>query len=272
MAKPKQSSDRESNEPKQESKKDSKPETPEETPIEFLASLASVLVTGLFIITFVLQAFEIPSGSMENTLLIGDHVFVNRVQFAPPSSFLGKLLPYRTPHNDEVAVFVSPVQPGLFLVKRIIGIPGDHLRVRDGVVYRNGKKLDEPFTLHGGGLNPRSVYANNFPSVPPQEGENVNADWAAAQSQFIEGGELVVPPGHFFGMGDNRDNSYDSRFFGLIPQGNLIGRPMFIYWSFETPDGQWELTDFTDRVKFFFHTVIHFFDLTRWNRTLKVIG
>jgi signal peptidase I len=265
VAKSKQASD---SEPKS-SKGTSATEQAEETPIEFLASLASVLVTGLFIITFVLQAFEIPSGSMEDTLLIGDHVFVNRVQFAPSGS-LGKLLPYRTPHHDEVAVFVSPLQPGLFLVKRIIGIPGDHLRLRDGVVYRNGQKLDEPFTLHKPPYA-RSVYANNFPSVPPPDGESIPADWAMTQSQFVEGGELVVPPGHFFGMGDNRDNSFDSRFFGLIPQENLIGRPMFIYWSFDTPDGQYEHTALTDRIGFLVHTIVHFFDLTRWSRTFKVV-
>jgi signal peptidase I len=244
-------------------------EKPKESTVEFLSSLAAVLVTGLFIITFVVQAFEIPSSSMENTLLIGDHVFVNREQFAPPSSLLGKLLPYRTPHNDEVAVFVSPLQPGLFLVKRIIGIPGDHLRLRDGVVYRNGKKLDEQFTLHKP-ADQRSVYANNFPSVPP-EGEGVPPGWAMTQSQFVESGELVVPPGHFFGMGDNRDNSFDSRFFGLIPQENLIGRPMFIYWSFETPADQYEHTAFSDRIGFLLHTVLHFFDMTRWSRTFKVV-
>jgi signal peptidase I len=243
---------------------------PEETPIEFLASLASVLVTGLFIITFVLQAFEIPSGSMENTLLIGDHVFVNRIQFAPPAGgILGKLLPYRTPHHDEVAVFISPLQPGLFLVKRIIGLPGDHLRLRDGVVYRNGQKLDEPFTLHKS-AELRSLYANNFPSVPP-DGESVPPDWAMSQTQFVEGGDLVVPPGHFFGMGDNRDNSFDSRFFGFIPQANLIGRPMFIYWSFETPEGQYEHTAVSDRIGFLLHTVVHFFDKTVWKRTFKVV-
>jgi signal peptidase I len=265
VAKSKQTSESESKTPSS----GGRDEPQQETTIEFLASLASVLVTGLFIITFVLQAFEIPSGSMENTLLIGDHVFVNREQFAPPSSMLGKLLPYRTPHNDEVAVFVSPLQPGLFLVKRIIGIPGDHLRLRDGAVYRNGKKLDEPFTLHKP-ADQRSVYANNFPSVPP-EGEGVPPGWAMTQSQYVENGELVVPPGHFFGMGDNRDNSFDSRFFGLIPQENLIGRPMFIYWSFETPDGQYEHTAFSDRVGFLLHTVLHFFDMTRWNRTFKVV-
>ena len=252
--------------PKEDSKDSS--HQPEETTIEFLASLASVLVTGLFIITFVLQAFEIPSGSMEKTLLIGDHVFVNRVQFAPPTSVFSKLLPYRTPHHDEVAVFISPLQPGLFLVKRIIGLPGDHLRLRDGVVYRNGQKLEEPFTQHKSPIE-RSTYADNFPSVPP--GPDVPQGWAEGQSQYIEGGELVVPPGHFFGMGDNRDNSFDSRFFGVIPQENLIGRPMFIYWSFRTPEGQYEHTGFGERIGFLVHTIIHFFDETVWSRTFKVV-
>src|ERR1700681_2767321 len=119
-----------------------------ETTVEFLASLAGVLVTGLFIITFVLQAFEIPSSSMEDTLLIGDHVFVNREQFATPTRWMGPLMPYRDVHRDEIAVFMSPEQPGLFLVKRIIGIPGDRIHLRDDVVYRNGEKLVEPFVRH----------------------------------------------------------------------------------------------------------------------------
>jgi len=243
------------------------PKKPEETPIEFMASLASVLVTGLFIITFVMQSFVIPSSSMEDTLLIGDHVFVNRVQFAPPSTWLGKLLPYRNPKHDDIIVFVSPVQPGLFVVKRIIGVPGDHIRLRDQVVYRNGEKLDQPFVMH---KHPEqtSAYGNNFPSVPPLEGYGVDPGWAIAQSQFIQGGELVVPPGHYFGMGDNRDVSLDSRFWGFIPQENLIGRPMLIYWSF---DGEYLQTEIGDRLKSFFTTAIHIFDKTRWNRTLRVV-
>ena len=242
---------------------------PEETPVEFLASLASVLVTGLFIITFVVQAFEIPSGSMQDGLLIGDHVFVNRIQFAPPATWLGKLLPYRTPHRDEVTVFVSPLQPGLYLVKRIMGVPGDRLRLRDGTVYRNGEKLNEPFTKHMA-PDDRSPYANNFPAVPPA-GYGVAPDWAMTQSQYIHDGEVVVPPGHFFAMGDNRDNSFDSRFWGFVPQENLIGRPMFIYWSFETPENQYLHTAFTERIGFLLHTALHFFDQTRWRRTFKVV-
>src|ERR1700674_502188 len=123
-------------------------EKPRETTVEFLASLAGVLVTGLFIITFVLQAFEIPSSSMEDTLLIGDHVFVNREQFAPPTRWMGPLMPYRNVRRDEIAVFMSPEQPGLFLVKRIIGPPGDLLHLAEDVVYRSGENLVEPFVRH----------------------------------------------------------------------------------------------------------------------------
>src|SRR5713101_8964214 len=123
-------------------------EKPHETTVEFLASLAGVLVTGLFIITFILQAFEIPSSSMEDTLLIGDHVFVNREQFAPATHWMGPLLPYREIRRGDIVVFLSPEEPGLFVVKRIMGIPGDRIHLRDGVVYRNGEKLDEPYVIH----------------------------------------------------------------------------------------------------------------------------
>src|SRR5512146_12827 len=117
-----------------------KEEKKKETTVEFLASLAGVLVVGLFIITFVVQAFEIPSPSMEDTLLVGDHVFVNRVGFAPASRYLGPLLPYRDPKDGDLVVFLSPVEPGLYLVKRVIGMPGDRIHLRDGVVYRNGRR------------------------------------------------------------------------------------------------------------------------------------
>jgi signal peptidase I len=140
--------------PKKEKDKEPQEEKPRETIVEFLASLAGVLVTGLFIITFILQAFEIPSSSMEDTLLIGDHLFVNREQFAPPAHWMGRLMPYREVRRDEIAVFLSPEQPGLFLVKRIIGVPGDRIHLRDDVVYRNGQKLEEPFVRHKREHNP----------------------------------------------------------------------------------------------------------------------
>lgn len=251
-------------------KEDRAVEKPRETTVEFLASLAAVLVTGLFIITFVMQAFEIPSSSMENTLLIGDHVFVNRVQFSPPAHWLGPLLPYRQVHRGDIVVFLSPSEAGLYVVKRIIGIPGDHIHLRDGVVYRNGEKLEEPYVIHQpeGGYVP---YRDNFPAVPPGEFTNVTPSWQLLLPQYIQGDELVVPPNSYFGMGDNRDVSFDSRFWGFIPQENVIGRPMFIYWSFTTPANQYLQKEVGDRVKFLSHVVIHFFDDTRWRRTLRIV-
>jgi signal peptidase I len=243
---------------------------PRETTVEFLASMAGVLVTGLFIITFILQAFEIPSSSMEDTLLIGDHVFVNREQFAPATHWLGPLLPYREIRRGDIVVFLSPEEPGLFVVKRIIGIPGDRIHLRDGVVYRNGEKLDEPYVQHKmGDYNP---YRDNFPAVPPAEMYGVrNEEWKGALPKHLQGEDVVVPPNGYFAMGDNRDVSYDSRYWGFIPKRNVIGRPMFIYWSFTTPPHQYEMRGWEDRLGFLAHIVIHFFDETRWSRTLRLV-
>ena len=241
-----------------------------ETTVEFLASLAGVLVVGLFIITFVLQAFEIPSSSMENTLLIGDHVFVNRVKFSPAARYAGPILPYRSIRRGDIVVFLSPAEPGLYVVKRIIGIPGDRIHLRDGAVYRNGEKLVEPYVIHSGGdYNP---YRDNFPAVAPNDfNANVTPEWAQALPQHIQGDDLVVAPDSYFGMGDNRDVSLDSRYWGFIPKENVIGQPMFIYWSFETPAGQYLETEMSQRVEIVVHKVIHFFDQTRWRRTLQVV-
>ena len=245
-------------------------EKPKETTVEFFASLAAVLVTGLFIITFVMQAFEIPSSSMENTLLIGDHVFVNRIQFAPKSSWAGPLLPYRDVRHGDIVVFLSPAEPGLYVVKRIIGTAGDHIHLRNGVVYRNGEELKEPYVIHPQDSIP-NPYRDNFLAVPPSESYNVYPSWEQELPMHIQGEDLVVPPDHYFAMGDNRDVSLDSRFWGFIPKENVIGRPMFIYWSFETPGDQYRKTAIGDRVGFLAHVIIHFFDETRWRRTLRVV-
>jgi signal peptidase I len=247
-------------------------EKPRETTVEFLASLAAVLVTGLFIITFVVQAFEIPSSSMENTLLIGDHVFVNRIQFAPRTSWVGPLLPYRGVRRGDIVVFLHPDahDAGTYVVKRIIGVPGDRIHLRNGVVYRNGEALSEPYILH----DPDAFfdpYRNNFPAVAPSSEYGVYPNWIVDRDKYVEGDDLVVPPGHYYAMGDHRDVSLDSRYWGFIPQENVIGRPMFIYWSFETPAGQYTRTGFAERVGFLAHVVLHFFDETRWRRTLKVV-
>lgn len=244
-------------------------EKPKETTVEFLSSLAAVLVTGLFIITFVVQAFEIPSSSMEKTLLIGDHVFVNRVQFAPKTGWFGPLLPYRDVHFQDIVVFLSPQTPGLYVVKRIIGVPGDKIHLRNGVVYRNGQALKEPYVDHDKDAE-EDHYRNDFPSVPPED-LNIWNNWASVLPSYIQGDDIVVPEGHYFAMGDHRGVSLDSRYWGFIPKENIIGRPMFIYWSFETPDDQYTKTDFSDKVGWWFHIAVHFFDKTQWRRTLQVV-
>jgi signal peptidase I len=252
-------------------KKENPPvEKQSETTVEFLASLAAVLVTGLFIITFILQAFEIPSSSMEDTLLIGDHVFVNREQFAPRTKWMGPLLPYRDIKRGDIVVFLSPAEPGLYVVKRIMGIPGDRIHLRDGAVYRNGEKLNEPYVMHKGPLF-YDPYRDNFPAVPASDAYNVTNEWQQEMHSHIEGDDIVVPEDSYFGMGDNRDVSLDSRYWGFIPKQNVIGRPMFVYWSFNTPPDQYRHTDFSERIGFLVHVVIHFFDETRWRRTFRVV-
>ena len=251
-------------------------EKPKETTVEFLASLASVLVTGLFIITFIFQAFEIPSASMEDTLLIGDHVFVNRVAFSPASSWVGPIVPYSQIHRGDIVVFLSadPRTPELYIVKRIMGIPGDRIHLRNGVVYRNGEKLDEPYLKPSEGPDSErsyDAYRDEFPAVPPPDDPNFAPGWRLTLPQHIENGDIVVPPGSYFGMGDNRTRSLDSRYWGFIPKSHVIGRPMFIYWSFETPEDQYEQRGIGQRLGFLAHTVIHFFDETRWKRTLKAV-
>ena len=261
------------NVPKKEKEEVAVDEKPHETTVEFLASLAGVLVTGLFIITFVLQAFEIPSSSMEDTLLIGDHVFVNREQFAPPTHWMRSLMPYRDIHRGDIVVFLSPEEQGLFVVKRIMGIPGDHIHLRDGVVYRNGEKLVEPYITNKDApySEVNRAYRENFPAVAPSETYQVTPEWQAALAKHVEGEDLVVPPNSYFAMGDNRNASWDSRFWGLIPKENVIGRPMFIYWSFTTPENQYKMREWSDRLGFIAHIIIHFFDETRWSRTLKLV-
>ena len=252
-------------------KEKTEPEKPRETTVEFLASLAAVLVTGLFIITFIVQAFEIPSSSMENTLLIGDHVFVNREQFAPRSGWIGPLLPYRQIRHGDIVVFLSPAEPGLYVVKRIMGTPGDRIHLHDGIVYRNGEKLDEPYVIRqatGSSYNP---YRDNFPAVAPSDFNNVTPEWQMMMKQNIQGDDLVVPEDHYFAMGDNRDVSYDSRYWGFIPRENVIGRPMFIYWSFETPPNEYLETGAGQRISIIVHKIIHFFDETRWRRTFRFV-
>ena len=138
-------------------------------------------------------------------------------------------------------VFVSPSEPGLFVVKRVIGVPGDRIHLRGGKVYLNGTLQNEPYAIHS--LGDYHPYRDEFPAVPPTRDDQLAPDWQITMQDHIQGDDIVVPPNAYFGMGDNRDVSYDSRYWGFIPRENVVGRPMFIYWSFETPDDQYTKTD-----------------------------
>ena len=251
-------------------KTDRAEEKPKETPLEFFPSVAGVLLTGVFIITFVVQAFAIPSRSMEATLLVGDHVFVDRVGFAPKSSWLGPFGPYRDIRRGDTVVFVSPQTPGLYIVKRIIAVPGGRIHLRQGVVYRNGERLEEPYILHDAD-HLSDAYRNDFPAVPPAGDSNISNSWRGELASRLQGQDIVVPPDAYFGLGDHRGVSLDSPYWGFIPRQNVIGRPIFVYWSFETPEDEYTRNSPGDRVAFMVHVALHFFDETRWRRTFRVI-
>lgn len=245
-----------------------------ETPLESLASICTVLAVGLFVMTFVFQNFEIPSASMEKTLLIGDHVLVDRITLAPPARW-AKFLPYRDVHRGDVIVFYkpNPETPDLFLVKRAIGLPGDRIHLRNGVVYLNGVAQNEPQAAKplddGNPQHAFDAYRDDFPTAPPSG--PLTALWAEELPKNIQGGDLVVPQGKVFAMGDNRTESLDGRYWGFVPRENIVGRPLFVYWSFKTPADQIEKQSLGERVAFMGHILIHVFDGTRWNRTLHVI-
>ncbi len=242
---------------------------PRETPAEFISSMASVLVIGLFIITFCLQSFVIPSSSMEDTLLIGDHLFVNRVTNAPPTKWM-PIIPYRDIQRGQIVVFISPAQPGLYLVKRIVGVPGDRIHLENGVVYVNGVAQHPNYLKYID--TTREPYRDEFPSVPPPLGtEYPTQDWRVTLPEHIQGRDLVVPPDRYFAMGDNRDVSLDSRYWGFVPRENIIGSPTIIYWSYNADRGDYEQTNMIDRLKSIGTTILHIFDKTRWNRTFRMV-
>ena len=247
----------------------SKPERPKETPPESVAGIASVLVVGLFILTFVVQHFEIPSSSMEKTLLIGDHVFVDRL-IPMGKGPLSWLLPYRDLKRGDTAVFLTPnpAEPGLHLVKRIVAGPGDRIHLHNGTLSVNGERQVEPYVVPSSGDDP---YRDDFPSISPYTQFQIAEGWAPVMLQNINNGELVVPADSYFAMGHNRGNSLDSRYWGFVPKKNVIGRPLLIFWSFNVPGETTEPKPVPDRIASFLHTTMHFFGLTRWNRVFRLV-
>ena len=195
----------------------------------YFASIVGTAVVALFGVTFCVQAFEIPSESMEITLLIGDRPLVNKLAYAPPTGWLGPLLPYREIRRGDIVVFKHPADPiRTHTVKRVIGLPGDRLRIVRRQVIVNGRLLDEGYKVHK--LGAIEDYRDNFPSTPLGP---VYPEWAQEMPRHVKDGWLVVPAGHYFLMGDNRDFSADSRYWGFVPRENILGKPWFLVWSFD---------------------------------------
>ena len=246
----------------------------EETPFEALASICTVLVVGLYILTFIAQNFVIPSGSMEKTLLVGDHLVVDRITLAPPAKWM-PLVYYREPKRNDIVVFIKPVPDYdaagnpqyLYLVKRLIGVPGDHIHLHNGIVYINGVAQYQPHAQPTTQDN-YSDYLDEFPSIPAATQPLATEAWAVAEPKYIHDDDLVVPPGMYFMMGDNRHNSLDSRYWGFVPRANIVGRPLFNYWSFKATEAQYEQTGAANGLKWMGHVALHFFTDTRWSRTL----
>jgi signal peptidase I len=188
-------------------------------------------VQVIFFMTFVAQVFAIPSDSMEDTLLVGDRPLVERVAFAPRTAWLGRLLPYTEIRRGDIIVFKHPAQADrIHVVKRVIGLPGDRLRIVNRQVMVNGQFLVEGYKVHRSGVI--EDYKDDFPAPPT---EAMYPAWRAEMPKHVaklgKDGWLVVPPGHYFAMGDNRDSSLDSRYWGFIPRQNILGRPWVLTWS-----------------------------------------
>jgi len=237
---------------------------PLEPPRGAIAEWAITILLLLFLTTTLVQAYVIPTGSMEDTLLIGDHLLVDKMAFAPTGAVSKHLLPYSDVKRGDIIVFRYPVDITMTFVKRAMAIPGDRIRIVNKQVYRNGVKLDEPYKVHKSDqIDP---YRDNFPSEP---NSMVYPGAMDMLQNHVVNGEVVVPPGTVFAMGDNRDSSLDSRYWGFVPRENIIGKPLIIYWSYDAPTDQLQ-----DPAIGFDHLKdlgMNFFSKTRWRRTFMLV-
>lgn len=239
------------------------PSKPKAEPIRgSVADWAFNILILLFGTTMLIQAFVVPTSSMEGTILIGDHLFVDKLAYSPSGSASRFLLPYVEPKRGDIIVFRYPMDIRLSYVKRVIGVPGDRIKIASRQVFINGKPIDEPYKRHI--RNGNDSYLDNFPSTPAF---HVDPPAIEMLEMNVVNGELVVPPSSYFAMGDNRDNSADSRFWGFVPRENIIGKPLFIFWSFDAPTDQW--ADMS--IGHIFDVAINFFSKTRWQRTFQFV-
>jgi signal peptidase I len=222
---------------------------------EYFESIVIAVILALFIRTFVVQAFKIPTGSMEENLLIGDHLLVNKFVFGPTTTGLERaLLPIGTIKRGDVIVFKYPEEPDRDFIKRVIGLPGESIEVREKRVYVNGKPLDEPY-----------VHFLQPPSNNSEFHETTSFD---VRERY---GPVTVPPNQYFVMGDNRDNSQDSRYWGFLPRENVKGKALVIYWSYQAEREDYVEGGAGDTLKGLVSVFAHFFTRTRWDRMLHQI-
>ena len=242
-----------------ETKSTSRSETPRNT----IAEWTVTIILLLFGTTTLVQAFVIPTGSMEDTLLIGDHLLVDKLAYAPEGPISKYVLPYQPIRRGDIIVFRYPMDVSQTYVKRVVGIPGDRIRLSNKVVYRNGQQISEPYVYHK--TDYIDSYRDNFPGEP-------NTRISEAAQEMLENvvkGEVVVPPGHFFAMGDNRDSSFDSRYWGFVPRAHIIGKPLIIYWSYDAPTER--LATSSISLDHALDLAQNFFTKTRWRRTFRLI-
>jgi signal peptidase I len=252
---------------------ESKPLKPEqqETVWDTLRSLVIVLAGVLCIRTFIAEATVIPTGSMESTILIGDHVFLNKLLYGPRLPYTSlRLPPLKEIHRQDIVAFRYPRNPSSMYVKRVVGVGGDVVKIENKKVYVNGKPLFEPYTQFQSAtvlplrddFPPSTSLLETFPAYG-----GLDPAWAREMPSFIRNDGLHVPPGCLFVMGDNRDNSLDSRFWGFVPLDNVVGEPLFVYWSYDAPTKDWTAESWAARLKFDASIVWNFLIRTRWSRT-----
>ncbi|HEX3070413.1 MAG TPA: signal peptidase I [Thermoanaerobaculia bacterium] len=219
---------------------------------EYYEALLIAVIFVNFARIFAFQAFKIPTGSMEDNLKVGDHIIVNKFIYGPGTT-LGGMLPLREIRRGDIIVFRYPLQPDTDFVKRVVGLPGDTVEVHDKVVWVNGKPLAEPYVIH---VDP-TIYPPR-PQLPEPY---------RSRDQF---GPYFVPEGQYFAMGDNRDRSSDSRYWGTVPRSMIKGKAFMVYWSFEgtppSPDAP-----SSARFKELAGVLVHFFTKTRWERTFFIV-
>ncbi len=233
-------------------------------------SLLVTILLALFVTTFVLQAYKIPSDSMEPTLLVGDHVLVNKFVFEGNGAWYEKLLPYRQIRRGDVIIFKYGYEDHPDYVKRVIGLPGDHLHILAGRVYVNGKPLQEPYAVHEEPDDPANQ--EYFPPLDPYSARTqLLPEWAHDISNYVRDDELVVPPDHYFVMGDNRDDSLDSRYWGFVDRGAVMGKPIVIYWSVDATADDYADRSLLGTIEGIGETLVHLPSRTRWHRLLREV-